>query len=66
MTTRPVLTDGMWGRLEPLLPDRMPRTCPVFTGPSRGRPWQAGRVVIRSDVTARELARAGGSRCRFE
>jgi transposase len=41
MTTRRVLTDEMWARLEPLLPDRTPR---------RGGQWRDHRDVIEAII----------------
>jgi transposase len=41
MTTRRVLTDELWARLEPLLPDRTPR---------RGGQWRDHRDVIEAII----------------
>lgn len=41
MTTRRVLTDEMWARLEPLLPDRTPK---------RGGQWRDHRDVIEAII----------------
>lgn len=41
MTTRRVLTDEMWARLEPLLPDRTPR---------RGGRWGDHREVVEAII----------------
>ncbi len=41
MTTRRVLTDEMWARIEPLLPDRMPK---------RGGQWRDHREVLEAII----------------
>jgi transposase len=41
MADRDVLTDEMWARVEPLLPDRSPR---------RGRPWNDHRVMLEAMI----------------